>query len=753
MLKKFIRKFIRKKKQNKYMKYRASKAGIISIFTIFIIVVVLSISYIGNSRTLIYKNVYQYINELSEQTATQLNTVIQNQKRLVSLMVETIENGHFNTEEKIFESVQEQLIEYSFTRLVILDKKGNGKTSDGYTVKNYANIEEFFNQEDVYLSENRPSTVTNNSVNIYSKTFNFKGEEKVLMATINTYDYKNILLRRLFGKGGTYLINNEGTVLIDSFDNIKENNANLYEYIKTNYKSDKQEEYEKIDKMANDIKNNKEATLDARFNGETYFIHYERLGINDWYVVTTATNTTIAKELMNLVILSTILCIGITLVITSISVYIYVSKKKKTAELYRVAYIDPVTLLGNEYYFRGKGTLYLEGQTTSNKYIITVDINKFKALNNIYGYAICNEVLKSLGQKLISLLPSDNITCRISNDIFASIFSYEEDINNLLYKISKEGSILDIRGDIIHISLAIGAYNILPNDTSINKIIDKAFLARTEKKGLYDSNYYLFDETLENRIIEEQKIEACMEEALEKGEFKVFYQPKVFTKNEKVSGAEALVRWYRNGEIVPPGKFIPLFERNKFIIKLDRYIFEQACKDLAEWKEKYDVVPRISVNISREQFVEEDFIDKYVEICKKYNLDTKGIDLEITESATTSKDVLEVLNKIKEKGYIVSIDDFGTGTSSLSMLQNMPIDIMKIDKVFVDKANLENDKNIINHIMSIAKHLNVITIIEGVETKEQAEYIKKIGGDIIQGYYYSKPITKEEFEKYFNENM
>ena len=164
-------------------------------------------------------------------------------------------------------------------------------------------------------------------------------------------------------------------------------------------------------------------------------------------------------------------------------------------------------------------------------------------------------------------------------------------------------------------------------------------------------------------------------------------------------------------------------------------------------------MPTVSVNVSREQFVDENFIDKYVDICTKYGLEPSAIDLEITESATTNMDVLKVLSLIKAKGFTISIDDFGTGTSSLSMLQNMPIDIMKIDKIFVDKANLESDKNIINYIVLIAHHLNVATIVEGVETKEQVEFIKKIGGDIIQGYYYSKPIPKDEFEEYFNKNM
>ena len=177
--------------------------------------------------------------------------------------------------------------------------------------------------------------------------------------------------------------------------------------------------------------------------------------------------------------------------------------------------------------------------------------------------------------------------------------------------------------------------------------------------------------------------------------------------------------------------------------------------DLDKWKKKFGAIPNVSINVSKEQFSNENFIDKYVEICNKYNLKPNEIDLEITESATIDPDMnlVKILNKIKENGFIISIDDFGTGYSSLSMLQNMPVDIIKIDKVFIDKADLSSDKNIINYIMLIAKHLETKTIIEGVETKAQVEFIKRIGGDIIQGYYYSKPRPKEEFEEYFSKNI
>lgn len=753
-LKSFLITEIMKNKQieNKYNNNEHYKLNIKWILAIFLFILIMSFFYIGYIKKLTYNNIYHNITELSEQTAAQLNLAITEQKKFVEIMVDSIDRGYFKTTDEIFERFKGDLESYNFTRFVILDKNGNGTTSDGHIVKNYSNIQEFFNQDTVYLSENRPSTVSNNQVNIYSKTFSFNNETMVLFATINTEDYKEILLRRLFnGKGGTYLINNDGYVLIDSFDVIKENNVNIYDHIKNQYNLSNEADINKIKVMKNNIKNLEVGTFDINFNDDVYFLHYEKVNVNDWYVVTVAPNSTIGKELITFLSISLGLCLFINFIIICICIYIDISNQKKNHKLYKTAYIDPITLLGNDSYFKENGSIFLQNNL-KNKYVITLDINKFKALNNIYGYEFCNKILKVLGKNLTNILPSNNITCRISNDIFASIFSYQEDIQKLLDKIFYDVPKLNIDNKNIHVNLAIGVYKVRPNDNDINKALDKSYIARSKIKGLYNENYYIFDDILENQLMEEQKIESCMDEALLNNEFEIVYQPKTFTSNEKIAGAEALVRWHHDKYIISPNKFIPLFEKNKFIIKLNLYIFEQVCKDLAEWKKTYDFVPTISINVSKEHFINENFIDEYVRITDKYNIERNTIDLEITESATIDEniDILKILNNIKKQGFIISLDDFGTGYSSLSMLQNMPIDIIKIDKIFIDQANLNTNKNIINYIMLIAKRLEVNTIVEGVETKAQADFVKNLKCDMIQGYYYSKPISKLEFTDYFN---
>lgn len=727
------------------------------IILLFILILIASCFYIAYLKKLTYSNIYRNLTEIGKQNSAKLNLTIDSQKKFVDQVVHAICNGNFNNIQEIFTGFASDLEAHHFTRFAVLDKNGNGMTSDSFIINNYPNIEEFFNKDSVYLSENRPSTVSEYQVNIYSKTFEFKGQELVLFATIKTDRYKELISQYVFnGEGGTFLINKNSNILINSVGDYRENNVILYDYLINKYDITSSYDLKQLDIMKNAITENKSGNISVKLGKTRFFFSYEPLGINDWYVVTAAPDDIIAKETTLFLAISLGICLVFNFIIIGIYIYVSISNEKKKQKLYSVAYIDPTTLLGNEALFKEKGNIYLEKHSSnSSKYIIVLDINKFKAINNIYGYKFCNKILKTLGEKLSSIMPPDNTTCRIANDLFATIFSYNKNIGELINKIFKEMSNLEVNNTIINLNLSIGIYKISKNDHDINKVLDKAYMAHAKIKGTYNKNYYIFDDVLENELMETQKIESCMELALKNNEFNIVYQPKIYTQTEKLSGAEALVRWNRNGEIIPPNKFIPLFEKNKFITKLDLYVFERVCRDIHTWKKKYGFAPVISVNVSKEHFSDENFINEYEKIANKYKVDKSKIDIEITESATTDEkiDTYKILSNIKDKGFVVSIDDFGTGYSSLSMLLNMPIDIIKIDKVFIDKANLESDKNMINYIMYIAKQLGFKTIIEGVETKEQVDFIRKIKCDVIQGYYYSKPLMIDEFEKFLNDNI
>ncbi len=328
--------------------------------------------------------------------------------------------------------------------------------------------------------------------------------------------------------------------------------------------------------------------------------------------------------------------IGVIFII-SLFIYMQIASDKKNKRLYNIAYIDKVTSLGNKTYFMEKGLEKIKED--GKRYVMFLDIDNFKAINKRYTHKVGDEILKGISDKLIQILGKKQIITRLSDDFFACFITYNEDIKELARKISDELTNIYADNKNIQIKTSLGVYEVKKEDKDISLILDKAIYAHDIIKGNYLKRYYIYDDILENITLQEASVQAEMEGALKNEEFKVYYQPKVSAKDEKMVGAEALVRWEKDGKMVPPDSFIPIFEKNMFIIKLDLFVFERVCKDLVEWKNKYNYMPIISINVSKEHFINENFIEDYCEIANKYGLDVTKIDLEITESATVDKNI------------------------------------------------------------------------------------------------------------------
>ena len=239
-----------------------------------------------------------------------------------------------------------------------------------------------------------------------------------------------------------------------------------------------------------------------------------------------------------------------------------------------------------------------------------------------------------------------------------------------------------------------------------------------------------------------------MDYALEHGEFVMYLQPKYSISTAGVVGAEALVRWIHPEKgMLPPAEFISVFEKNGFIIKLDEYIWEQACKAIRGWIDSGVQPVPISVNISRVHLTDEKFIDVLDRLIEKYDIPKNMIETEITETVENAGDS-EVIKRLKERGYMLLMDDFGSGYSSLNMLKSTPFDVIKIDRDFFSEFMLsDRGKKIISHTISMSKDIGLDMVAEGVETKEQAEFLKNCGCDVAQGFYYSKPVPINDFER------
>ena len=728
---------------------KEQKKQLAIIICILIILITIGFIYMTYMIKRIEANTNNSIKTIVKNDANNLKTEITGQKAILQAITNQILTDNIVDEDKIFDMYERSDITSKFVRMAIMYENGNTITNDGYNLDYSDEKQNFFSNSKIHVFENRISKIDGQEINIYSQAIETKNEKIAILLIVSADSYKNTFSNKIFeGKGFSYIVDEHGKIIVSANQDKKtgsllENISQMLNGVaKEKFESNKNEIEENIAKgVASD---RTLQTIDGK-----YYMVYQPIGVNDWTIVSFIPSNAIAGEINKALIATFIIFIIVILVILSICIYIVILYNKKQKQLYKYAYIDPVTQKGNIYFFRKNGQEKLEKENASDLYIAILDINKFKMINKAYGYKTGDEILFGIGDILKQILGYKSIISRYSNDYFSMLFEYKEDIFGLLNKIVKSVENLKIKGNIYNLSVNMGIYKVRKEDKNISEIMDKAIIAHSASKGDVFDKYHIYDDKMEEELELESKIEQTMYQSLMKKEFKVYYQPKFFTSDETLYGAEALVRWNHEGKLITPNKFIPLFEKNKFILKLDLYIFEQVCLDMKMWKEKYGKDLVISVNISRQHFMEEHFLEKYLMIAAKHGINPNNIDLEITESAAIDDgiDILEIMKKMKQLGFLISIDDFGTGYSSLSMLQDMPVDILKIDKSFVDRIG-NNEKNVVDYIINISKELDLKTIAEGVETKEQREYLLEKGCDIIQGYYYSKPLPVEKFEKY-----
>ena len=332
-------------------------------------------------------------------------------------------------------------------------------------------------------------------------------------------------------------------------------------------------------------------------------------------------------------------------------------------------------------------------------------------------------------------------------------YKKQEEIINKVLLISDKIESLKIWKKIkVNPAIKTGIVFINKDDLDIRTAIDKAYIAKRILKNSYKSEYVIYDEEISSDLIETKKIVDDMHGALERNEFKVYYQAKINLQTGELTGAEALVRWqHPELGLLLPDRFIPIFEKNGFIIELDKYVLKEVCNNMRSWKEaNYKVIP-VSVNVSRVHFLYSNFVTDYNEIKEKYNVDNSLIEIEITESVAFSnmnvEEVFAVMKKFKNFGFEISIDDFGSGYSCLGLLKEMPIDTLKLDRMFLNNIEDHSSQVIISNIVNMAKNLNLNVVSEGVETDKQVEFLKGIGCDAAQGFAFARPQPADKFVK------
>ena len=419
---------------------------------------------------------------------------------------------------------------------------------------------------------------------------------------------------------------------------------------------------------------------------------------------------------------------------------------------------DPLTSLFNREFFYRYVEQYDLHHPDADMDALSLDINHFHMINELYGWDFGDEVLSNIGNKVRELMAErGGIAGRIDADMFLVYFPSGADYEKLQEELCKD---LLAGKKSNKVKLRLGVYPNVDRTVKIERRFDRAKQAADTIRDSYTRFVAYYDASLLQKELRNERLIESLDTAIAEHQFRIYYQPKydITEEEPRLRSAEALIRWqHPEFGMVSPGVFIPLFEEKGLIQKVDRFVWEEAARQMAAWKDKYGIEIPVSVNVSRIDVYAPDFVDNFKALVARYGLRPENYFLEITESAYTkdSEQLLGVVERVREEGFPVEMDDFGSGYSSLNMISTLPIDALKMDMNFIRNMHTRGSKNnrIIELMIDIAHYLGVPVVAEGVETQEQVELLRHMGCNIVQGYYFSKPVTPEEFETFIEKRL
>ncbi|AWH77209.1 bifunctional diguanylate cyclase/phosphodiesterase [Clostridioides difficile] len=642
--------------------------------------------------------------------------------------------------------------EYNLFMIGITDTKGNVSSTyreNVNSIKDKPSFEKAIKTKQVVVSDIEVSNVTGDKVFIIYVPI-IKNNEMIgtIFASFYFQDVNNLISRSNFDDSIKFLMIDKDYTII-SHPNKK-------------YVNDKSKildlEGNIIGTTKSEILKNINKKCQGNFlswdNWRLYNVKYTNIKWTNWTLVS---KCNIFKNFKNLIVN---FMIKLYFYIVIFMILWKLSNAKLIEQLKKLAYYDSLSGIKNKEKFRKDSMYILKNYYQDNFYLVQLDVNKFKYINEMFGYSEGNKILIHISQVLNNNTNKYEICARMDNDHFILLIACntEDELLNRLSKINKEiCNLITTNSSKYKIVMSSGIYKITKKDDikKIDLLIDRANIAAKSKKEKYEHSYSFFNEDTRNRLYKEKRLEDNMNKALEKGEFIVYYQPKYSLGDvNEIEGAEALIRWNSpEFGFISPIDFIPLFEKNGFIVNIDMFVFEEVCKTLNKWINKgYTPVP-ISVNMSRVHLYRDNFIENITDLISKYNISPEFIELELTESVVFDNlnILIDIMKKIKEIGFLISMDDFGSGYSSLNLLKDLSFDILKLDRGFlIETTDTKRGKIIISKIVEMAKAIDIKVICEGVETYEQVEFLKEIGCDKVQGYLFAKPMVLDEFEKHLN---
>lgn len=493
--------------------------------------------------------------------------------------------------------------------------------------------------------------------------------------------------------------------------------------------------------------------------GVSYYFSYNGIRkINDWGVATIIRETDLTPLLSeNYGKLSddSMGYLAMGAIVVLLGILLYQAKKRYTLE--RMAYVDGVTKSYNFKGFMKRMKTAFEKDPTAKYAFLQITLERFDYFTETFGHAEANKALYFMSTVLSEAMQRDEAYCRYNTQNFILLMKYQSDEElkeRILYLKNRIGSTEENAriNDKFTFNLIVGVYCLSHLDMNIDDMIKNAGIAMENARSNKRSPFEFFRETAQGSKAESNEFEARMYDALHEKEFLVYLQPKFSLKDGTQTGAEALVRWMHPEKgLVFPGRFIPLFEKNGFIVELDMYILEELCRRLKLWiKLGYRPMP-VSLNVSMHNFFNSDFVDRVNDIVNRYGVPASLLMIEISESDIAGSIELakEIIERLKSEGYLVSMDNFGKTATSMNTLYQMQLDEVKIDRRFLlDMIDSERGQSVIDAVVGTAQKFNIPIVADGVENKSQAQLLRDIGCDMMQGFVFSEPLPEQEYEEY-----
>lgn len=727
-----------------------------SIFKVSYIVSLLMVSVIAFAvYSYVLKNelrglVRNTLKEVSNQNILVVKNEIESDKNSLAEIAERINELGTDDEKEIVNVLRGMEERYSFEKLAYIRADGTAYATSGDIV-DISEREYFIDaiQKDIYISNPLIDIVDGNEIIVFSAPIkNNESIPGIICATYRVESLREILSVSSFeGEGYTYIIKSNGDKVADSAHPTSfQNMTNIF----TSMKEADNRNFRVFAKLR-ELLEGGEAGYVIFYNKIEKYMYVTPLGINDWFLIDVVPVNFMENTSNYIIRLTYLMCGVLAVVCAFIAVAILHEEHRKKQKMQDLLYVDELT--GGNTLAKFKKEMEQRLQVHYKKLaVVAMDIDDFKLVNELFGFAEGNRVLQYLYKTLEDNCGEEEFAGRNVADKFLMLLCYDEEkeVKQRILTMAEEIQKLRLSQTLEYILHPVfGVYYVITGDDDVEEILDCASLAHTAAKQVKNNLYKVYTNDMKERELQKKQLSDQIEYAYQNREFIVYYQPKYDSRTKKLTGAEALVRWRRSdGQMVSPGLFVPLAEESGFVCKLDEYVFREVCQAQRRWLDKgLNVVP-ISVNLSRRHLDNPEFIKEYKAILDASGVPIEYIQLEITESAMFEKkdEFVQMMEELHSLGFMILMDDFGTGYSSLMMLKSIPIDVMKLDKSFVDDYDDERGELIIRCVMRMAQDLRIAITAEGVETEEQYKFLTSVGCDTIQGYYFARPLPEEEYE-------